>query len=327
MEECRHVITDDQKARIVELYASGESTLKIGLLLQLSPTTVNKWLHRFGVTLREPRETSTRCQVRHDAFDVITSDAAYWIGFLFADGSVRSDGQSGMVSVRVSERDRDQLAKFRTFLGSTHKIGTAPAGNFGGYRSKPSVRLCIPSVRLSQQLLSLGRYEGPISDLLIQSRDFWRGVVDGDGSLGILATGYAYFELVGSRRLLEACLSFLRSNELGARMTIRANKTIFQIATAGFIAEKIVAFLYENAAVALDRKAATAAKIAAMREVRLSAERARLTQIADWYQDGESLKQIGLRLGVSDVTVLHWMEKAGIPRRERHGGRRRVALS
>jgi transposase-like protein len=214
----RHTITDYQKARILELYSSRESTLKIGRLLQLSPTTVNRWLHRCGVTLREPRETSTRCQVRHDAFDEITPDAAYWIGFLFADGSVSDDGRSRRISVRVSERDRNQ-------------------------------------------------------------------------------------------------------------MTIRADKTIFQIATAGYIAERIVVFLYGNATVALDRKAATAAKIEAMRDARLSAERARLTQIADWYQDGASLKQIGLRLGVSDVTILHWMEKAGIPRRERHGGRRRAASS
>jgi hypothetical protein len=115
-------------------------------------------------------------------------------------------------------------------------------------------------------------------------------------------------------------------------MTIRPDKTIFQIATAGYIAEKIVVFLYENATVALDRKAVTAAKIATMRDVHLSAERARLDrergrliQIADWYQDGASLKQIGMRFGVSDVTILHWMEQAGIPRRQRHGGRRRMA--
>jgi hypothetical protein len=125
--------------------------------------------------------------------------------------------------------------------------------------------------------------------------------------------------------LLEAFLLFLRRNNLGARMTIRPDKTIFQVATAGYIAEKIVALLYGNATVALDRKATAAAKIAAIRDVRLSAERARLTQIANWYQDGKSLKQIGVLLGVSDVTVLHWMEKAGIPRRERVGGRRRMA--
>ena len=319
------MITDSQKARMVELYASGESTPKIGRLFQLSPDTVNYWLRRSGVTLRGPRETSTRCRVRHDAFDKIVPDSAYWIGFLFADGSVSNYGRLGSVSVRVSERDRNQIVKLRTFLGSTHKIGTAPAGNYGGYRSKPSVRLVIPSARLAEQLLSLGRYEGPIDDLLIQSRDFWRGVVDGDGSLGILASGYAYFGLVGSRRLLEAFLLFLRRNNLGARMTIRPDKTIFQVATAGYIAEKIVALLYGNATVALDRKATAAAKIAAMRDVRLSAERARLTQIANWYQDGKSLKQIGVLLGVSDVTVLHWMEKAGIPRRERVGGRRRMA--
>ena len=35
------MITDNQKARIVELYASGESSVAIGRLLQVSTTTVN----------------------------------------------------------------------------------------------------------------------------------------------------------------------------------------------------------------------------------------------------------------------------------------------
>jgi len=318
-------ITEDQKVLMVKLYASGETTVKIGQYLQVSPKTVNYWLHRCGVTLRGPRETSTRCRLRHDAFDELTPGAAYWIGFLFADGSVRHRGKSGIVGLRVSERDRDHVVKLRSFLGSTHAISAGPAGNYGGYTSRPSVHFSVTSARLTQRLLALGRYEGPIDDTLIWSRDFWRGVVDGDGSLGILASGYAYFGLVGSRRLLEAFLLFLRRNNLGARMTIRPDKTIFQVATAGYIAEKIVALLYGNATVALDRKATAAAKIAAMRDVRLSAERERLTQIANWYQDGRSLKQIGVLLGVSDVTVLHWMEKAGIPRRERVGGRRRMA--
>lgn len=316
--------TEDQKAFIVKLYASGKTTVQIGQYLQVSPSTVNYWLHRCGVTLRGPRETSTRCKLRHDALDELTPSAAYWIGFLFADGSVSYCGQSGKVGLRVSERDRDHIVRLRTFLGSTHAISVGPAGNYGGYKSRPSVHFTVTSARLAERLLTLGRYEGPIDDTLIRSRDFWRGVIDGDGSLGILASGYAYLGLVGSRRLLEAFLLFLKSNGLGARMTIRPDKTIFQIATAGYIAEKIVVFLYGNATVALDRKAATAAKITAMREARLSAERARLIQIADWYQDGASLKQIGLRLGVSNVTILRWMEQAGIPRRERYGGRRRM---
>jgi hypothetical protein len=266
-------------------------------------------------------------QLRQYAFDELTPDAAYWIGFLFADGSVIGRGESAVVQTRLSECDREHLVKLRSFLGSTHKIGVAPAGNYGGYRSRPSVRLSVPSGRLARRLLSLGRYEGPIDSTLIQSRDFWRGVVDGDGSLGHLASGYAYFALVGSRRLLEAFLAFLQGNGLSARMTIRPDKTIFQVATAGHIAERIVSLLYEDATVALDRKAASAARIAALRKARIDAQvdmhRSRIARIANWYQAGASLKSIGSRLGVSDVTVMRWMEEARIPRRPQSGGRRR----
>jgi intein-encoded DNA endonuclease-like protein len=104
-------ITEDQRVLMVKLYASGETTVQIGERLQVSPTTVNRWLHRCGITLRGPRETSTRCQLRHDAFDELTPSAAYWIGFLFADGSVRRCGQSGTVGLRVSERDKDHIVK------------------------------------------------------------------------------------------------------------------------------------------------------------------------------------------------------------------------
>lgn len=318
-------LIEDQKPRMVEIYKPGDSALQIVQLLELSPGTANHWLHRRVVFLRGLRETPTRHRLRHNAFDELTSVSAYWIGFLFADGSVAPCKQSLTVQLRISECDRDHLVKLRTFLGSTHTISTAPAGNYGGYPSRPSVCLRVGSERLAQRLLSLGRYEGTINGTLTRSRDFWRGVVDGDGSLGFLATGYPYFGLVGSRRLLEAFLLFLKSNGLGARMTIRPDRTIFQIATAGHTAEKIVSFLYRDASVALDRKAASAAQIAAAEDARLSAHRALLAQIAGWYQDGASLKLIGSRLGVSDVTILRWMEKEGIPRRQRRGGRRRIA--
>jgi len=318
-------LTEDQKTRTVELYMSGESIPQIGQRLQVSPTTINHWLRRRSVVLQGPRETSTRRQLRHDAFDELTPDEAYWIGLLFADGSVTSRGKSGTVQLRVSERDREHLVKLRAFLGSTHAISAEPAGHYGRYLSKPSVRFSVQSGRLAQWLLSLGRYEGPIDSTLSRSRDFWRGVVDGDGSLGLLANGYAYFGLVGSRRLLEAFLAFLKSNGLGARMTIRPDKTIFQVATAGHIAEEIVSFLYKNAVVGLDRKTASAEKITIAKDTRLGAQRSRLAQIAEWYQSGASLKLIGSRLGVSDVTIMRWMERARIPRRQQYGGRRRAA--
>jgi len=51
------------------------------------------------------------------------------------------DGSCGQITedqkalmVELYERDRSDLVKLRTFLGSNHTIGDAPAGNYGGYR-------------------------------------------------------------------------------------------------------------------------------------------------------------------------------------------------
>jgi transposase-like protein len=119
-------LTEDQKMRIAELYASGESTVRIAQRFQVSASTIRHLLHRRNVTLRSRHGNSTKCQLRHDAFDELTPDAEYWIGFLFADGSVIRRRESADVQIRLSECDRQHLVKLRAFLGSTHTIGLAP---------------------------------------------------------------------------------------------------------------------------------------------------------------------------------------------------------
>jgi len=252
----------------------------------------------------------------HEAFDAITNDAAYWIGFLFADGCViRGRRGSTRVQVRLSEVDRDQLVKLRRFLSGTNVIGNSPPGNFGGYRSRASARLTVNSRRLAERLLHLGRYEGPIAAELTESRHFWRGVVDGDGSIWISKRGYVSFSLVGSRRLLEPFLVFLKQRNLGRRITIRPDKSIYQVSTAGHLAELIIDELYRNAPVALDRKAAAARPV-------IESVRARRIQVANdadelrlRYEAGATLVELGHQYGVSNVTILYRMRRAGIPRR------------
>jgi len=73
-------LTEDQKTRTVELYMSGESIPQIGQRLQVSPTTINHLLRRRSVVLQGPRETSTRRQLRHDAFDERNYSEVLWSG-------------------------------------------------------------------------------------------------------------------------------------------------------------------------------------------------------------------------------------------------------
>ncbi len=257
-----------------------------------------------------------RCLLNHQALDVITDDAAYWIGFLFADGSVIRERQSApAIQVRLSEVDRGQIAKLREFLGSTHTIGYCPPGNYGGYSSRASFRLSVRSERLAHRLLDLGRYEGPIARELVSSRHFWRGVVDGDGSVYISKLGYAVFGLVGSRRMLEAFRGFLKERGLAGRMSIRPTKSIYIINTAGNLAARIIEELYKDAVVALDRKAAAARPI--IESVRIARARAQAdaAELRQRYEAGATLVELGRYFGVSDVAILNRMRKAGIPRR------------
>jgi DNA invertase Pin-like site-specific DNA recombinase len=252
----------------------------------------------------------------HEAFNLITDDAAYWIGFLFADGSIIHQQKAApVVQLRLSVVDRGQLEKFREFLGSTHAIGTSPPGNFGGYQSRASVRFAVNSRRLAARLLELGRYEGPIATELAASRHFWRGVVDGDGSIFTLKQGYIGFSVVGSQRLLRPFLGFLRGRGLSGRMTVRPEKTIYQLSTAGHLAELIIDELYRNAATGLDRKVALAGPI-------IESVRARRIQAADdadelrrRYEAGATLVELGRDYGISNTAILYRMRRAGIPRR------------
>jgi hypothetical protein len=265
----------------------------------------------------------SKCLLNHEAFDIITDDAAYWIGFLFADGSVvRERKGAPMVQVRLSEVDRGHIVKLREFLGSTHAIGTSPPGNFGGYASRASVRLAVNSERLASRLLELGRYHGPIGSELATSRHFWRGVVDGDGSIFTTKTGYTGFGVVGSRRLLDAFLGFLKERNLARRMTVRPAKSIYGISTAGHLAELIIEELYRDGATALDRKAAAAGPIielARAARAKAEADRARAeadaAELRQRYEAGATLVELGQHYGVSNVTVLYRMRRAGIPRR------------
>ena len=98
-------------------------------------------------------------------------------------------------------------------------------------------------------------------------------------------------------------------------MTVSPHKSIHGLSTAGYLAELIIDELYRNATTALDRKAAAAAPI-------IESVRARRIQIANdvdelrrRYEAGTTLVELGRHYGVSNVTILYRMRKAGIPRR------------
>jgi transposase-like protein len=260
--------------------------------------------------------------VRDGAFDVLTPEAAYWLGFIFADGHVATaPGRIPRVQVRLTAADEGHVLKFRAFLGSGHKV-TRQGARRGptGYLSKPACAVSIPSWRLCGRILELGRYEGTISPDLAGSADFWRGVVDGDGTVGTRTNSDPWIGLVGRRRILEGFRNFASLYGPAGRMTLYRSNHALQLVTTGRFAYPLIERLYGHGGPMLDRKAETARAFIDVFRHAAAAAAADAAELRARYEAGASIRQIACHYGVADPTILRRMKTAGIERRARSGG-------
>jgi len=256
------MLTTAQAAEIVSRYQVGERTGDIAAAFGVSRDLIRETLHRRGADARNPGAVPR--PLRHDALDVLTPDAAYWCGFIFTDGTIVRRPSRGQpeIGVVLQRRDRDHLVKLRDFLGSAHAITpVAPAVvALNGGQGTGAFRYSVRSQRLADVLTALGRYGPAVNPALAASRDFWRGCVDGDGTLGI-SCGIPQLKLVGSHWLLSAFVDFLGPVSSRRPLNVRPARNIYVVSTSYATAEKVVERLYAGASVALDRKAAAAAEI------------------------------------------------------------------
>jgi hypothetical protein len=255
------MLTAAQAAEVVSRYQAGERASDISAAFGVSHTLIMDTLRRSGVAARPPGVVPW--PLRHDALDVLTAEAAYWCGFFFTDGTiVRSPDHTPQVALVLQRRDRDHLVKLRDFLGSMHAITPiAPTTvALNGAQGTGAFRYAVTSQRLADRLTALGRYGPAVDPELAASRDFWRGCIDGDGTVGI-SCGIPQVKLVGSHWLLSAFVDFLGPISSRRPLNVRPARNIYVVSTSYATAVKVVDRLYVGATVALDRKAASAAEI------------------------------------------------------------------
>jgi hypothetical protein len=135
-----------------------------------------------------PRRHYFNCRI---FYNIDSSDKAYWLGFLYADGSVNWINRS----MNISLIDKDHLIKFQEFLGSDYNIRFIEKRNI--------YSLNISSIDLVKDLILHGcltnksrrlSYPPIPSDL---DGDFIRGYFDGDGCWSTnFQKEYFYFDIV-----------------------------------------------------------------------------------------------------------------------------------
>lgn len=262
-------LNSEQKLEIIKRYQAGESSVELGKYFDVTSTSILDLLKKNNIERRKLCGSKRKYLLNEFVFDEITPESAYWIGFLFADGSVRRrENGAGDIAVNLAESDVEHLNKFRAFLQSNHKlykfIQKTRSINNRMISPTPCVRLAIRSSRLATQLEKHGmnkKSSGRVApDYLKYNRDFWRGVVDGDGWLGIYNNNPT-IGLSGGQELLSQYAEFAKLVFPHSRTSVTKNPTCHRVAFYHVMGAQLVQILYKDAIIYLDRKYEIAKKI------------------------------------------------------------------
>ena len=221
-------------------------------------------MKRRGLPLRSASECHRIYALNESYFDVIdTEEKAYWLGFIAADGCVYRDA----LGVCLDEGDAEHLEKLRAALASEQPLRLLTDPRHGNRTS----RLQIHSQRLTGGLMAAGIIPAKSFTLLPWAgppellRHYWRGVVDGDGSVGKDGRGEWFVRLVGSRAMAQGFADFVAERTGWQRKEARPHKTIWHVGYVGVsIPQAIATVLYKGATTFLDRKKATADELLAV---------------------------------------------------------------
>lgn len=246
---------------ILEGYQSGLNSTDLADAYGVTQTMISRIVKEGGLT-RSNGEAHRVYSLDETAFDAVTDESAYWVGFLITDGSiVESEGHAPSVALGLQESDLGHIYKFRDLLKSDHRIIHAISEDNG--KSYPSVHLRVRSEKLASSLARFGvvprkSFTAKVIGLE-KDRNFWRGVIDGDGCISIgESPGRLAMILVGSKDLLSQFKEYALSISPSCGADVHPQKSIFRLSLRGKYAMRVIRELYHDARVALDRKAAIA---------------------------------------------------------------------
>jgi hypothetical protein len=277
MRKTKVFLGDGERDGVASRYLGGESTRKLAKAFGVDQKVIASVLKKRGIVLRDVRKSSRLTTIDETVFDDPGEEGRYWIGYLMADGCVTRDRRhdSWTVSLVASEKDAAHIERFRAFLGSNaailrrpERVGLMP----GGYHSttRAHVRFSATSKPLATALSRYGVV--PRKSLtacvigLGACPHFWRGAVDGDGTVSWQTIGskqFPFIQLVGSRDLVRQFYEFAKAAVPGIGHGIERQVNIFKFRTAGRLAASLIRILYGNCTVSLTRKWAVAREVLA----------------------------------------------------------------
>jgi len=181
-------VTKEKEKLVIKRYVlHRQSANEIAKLECIDRKTVFRILKRNNLKSRTLAEATLMYSCNDNYFEKIdTEEKAYWLGALYADGNVSTNGRnSGLVF--LSQKDYDWINKFLRCIQSTNK----PVREFHKKFKTEIWKARITSLKMFNDLVSLGCV--PRKSLIIEFpklhlaliNHFIRGYFDGDGTVGV----------------------------------------------------------------------------------------------------------------------------------------------
>lgn len=239
----------------IRLYNDGYSLRSVSEMFGVS----RKFIRKSISSNRDIRSAASQLFVNAEMntymskwFDDIDSHLkAYWLGFIFADGSVAKNKRQ--IEIGLAIKDVVHLERFAELFGI--KVSDEP--------TRCRCRVC--NVYLCNRLVNIGILPNKtyIDDVSILDHipfkfinSFILGFMDGDGSIykDKRRNNYIIVNFVGRKSILK-CIKDILVNSLGVNDNkLLPQKNIFTVGWSGRQAQKVLEWLYKDSPVKLERK-------------------------------------------------------------------------
>lgn len=189
---------------------------------------------------------------------------SYLYGFILADGNISLGTRNrGRVAIELNYKDKIFLELLKNTLDKHYNISLSERTRDTNFcKNYKSVSLKNFQFSFRNMFIATGICTKNKSDLAkcptikYSKKDFWRGYIDGDGSLGIDANKRPFISVtIKSEKLANQYKKFLKDEFGIIRKTNRNSRdNIYNIMVQDYNCLKVSDYLYRNSRLKLNRK-------------------------------------------------------------------------
>lgn len=248
-------------SKCIELYRQGMNLKSICRARHHDVKLLRAALTEHGIGIHD-RLYYMACKVDETYFDIIDTEVkAYFLGLLFADGTVSKD--SLRIKLTLKAEDGYLVESLRAAIHCSNKIcyiKSKDRSELGFGVSSPQSELAFTNKHMAQTLLSHGmdrkeRFPETIPAEL--QHHFIRGVFDGDGCIwnGNRAPSEGLFYILAEKSLCDRFRDIFEANGC-TKMESKPRKNIWQIRKSSNKTCMLNAFnyMYQDATIFMQRK-------------------------------------------------------------------------